>query len=77
VKGLIAYDNCRDALNKVHMELDIRDKISDTYRNENRVLVGDNAVLTKDNKNLKSSVIFWKVFGVSGVVLGFYMGTKI
>jgi hypothetical protein len=77
VKGLIAYDNCRDALEKAHMEIDIKDEISNTYKDENRVLIGDNAILTKDNKHLKSSIILWKVFGVSGAIVGFYMGTKI
>ena len=59
------------------MEIDIKDEISNTYKDENRVLIGDNAILTKDNKHLKSSIILWKVFGVSGAIIGFYMGTKI
>ena len=59
------------------MELDIQYRMCDSYKDENRVLVGDNAVLTKSNKNLKSTLVLWKVVGISSAIVGFYMGTKI
>lgn len=82
-KGVIAYDDCREAYEKLHQEksvveldLNVERKINDTYKTENTELVGQNAILTKDNKKFKSETILLKFLGFGLGIIGFYIGTQ-
>lgn len=84
VKGLLGYDECRIALDKVYKEkatvqaaLDNEKGISTTYVTENGSLSETNSILTDDNKKLKSSNTFWKIFAVVAFGVGTYMGVSI
>ena len=77
LKGLISYDECKDALERVNVELDIEKKLNDGYKTENTELIKENAVYARDNKTLKSNTIVYKVLGFGLGVLGFYMGTQL
>lgn len=81
---MIAYDECKLALDKVYKEkddltfaLDNLTCINDTYIEENKGLNYLYTYYNSENKKLKSSGKFWKIFAVIAPIGTFYLGTRL